>query len=529
METVQPSPFILTVDLGTSGPKVGLVSSEGEVLGCEAEKIPLILLPEGGAEQNPEHWWQGIVKATQRLLSRRLAPPDQIVALCCTTQWSGTVPVDREGNPLMNAVIWMDLRGAKYIDRVIDGPLAIDGYGLAKLVSWIHLSGGVPSHTGKDPISHILFIRDEYPEIYRQTYKFLEPKDYLNLRLTGHFAASYDSICLHWVTDNRNIDKVDYAPQLLRNVGIEREKLPNLIRAVDILGTLTPASAAALGLPLEVQVVGGTPDIQSAALGSGAIRDYQAHLYLGTSSWLACHVPYKKTDLLHNMASLPCAIPGRYLLTNEQECAGSCLNYLLDDLFFPEDELSVGTRPANGYGLLNQLAAKAPPGSDKLIFTPWLYGERSPIDDAQVRGGFFNQTLRTTRAHLVRAVFEGVAYNSRWLMMYVEKFIKRRLDTITMVGGGAQSDLWCQIHADVFDRPVRQVQGPVEANLRGAGFLALAALGVRTFDQLADCVQIAHTYQPDPANRHIYDQLFREYINIYQRSRPIYARLNRAH
>ncbi|HEX7976043.1 MAG TPA: FGGY-family carbohydrate kinase [Anaerolineales bacterium] len=422
MADVHPNPVLLAIDLGTSGPKVGLVSSEGEVLGCEAEAVPLILLPEGGAEQNPEDWWQGIVKATRRLLSRGLAAFDQIAAVSCTTQWSGTVPVDRDGKPLMNAVIWMDLRGAKYIDRAVDGPLAIEGYGLAKLVSWLRIAGGVPSHTGKDPISHILFIRNEHPEIYRQTYKFLEPKDYLNLRLTGRFAASYDSICLHWVTDNRDIARVDYEPGLLRNGGIEREKLPDLTQAVDILGTLTPASAADLGLPAEVKVVAGTPDVQSAALGSGAIRDYQTHLYLGTSSWLTCHVPYKKTDLFHNMASLPSAIPGRYLLANEQECAGKCLNYLLDDVFFPDDELSAGPRPSNGYDLLNQAAAKAPPGSDKLIFTPWLYGERSPIDDARVRGGFFNQTLRTTRAHLVRAVFEGVAYNSRWLLMYVENW-----------------------------------------------------------------------------------------------------------
>lgn len=516
---------ILAVDLGTSGPKVGLVTTEGEVLAAEFEPTPLLLFPGGGAEQNPDDWWNAIKTASLRLLARRLVPADAVKAVCLTTQWSGTVAVDRQGMPLMNAIIWMDSRGAPDIKKLARGLFNIQGYSLGKLIRWIRLTGGVPSQVGKDSIAHILYMKNQIPDIYRQVYKFLEPKDYLNFKLTGRFLTTGDSICLHWVTDNRDINHIRYDDSLLKITGIERDKLPDIVQTTEIIGTLLPEVASELGLGGDVQVVAGTPDIPSAAIGSGAVDDFAAHLYLGTSSWLACHVPYKKIDLLHNMASLPSGIPGRYLLINEQECAGACLTYLRDSLLYPQDELG-SPYPQDVLWAFNRLAEQVPPGSDKLIFTPWLYGERTPVDDSLVRGGFFNQTLRTTRSHMVRAVFEGVAFNSRWLLMYVEKFIGRRADPIHIVGGGAVSDLWCQIHADVLDRTVLQVRDPIYVNLRGAAWLASVALGCFSFSDIPQHVQVARTYSPRPENRSIYDELFAEFVHIYKSIRPIYARMN---
>ncbi len=457
-----------------------------------------------------------------------MVPIEKVAAVSCTAQWSGTVAVDRGGEPLMNAIIWMDSRGARYLDRITGGPIKIEGYGVGKLVRWLRLTGGIPAHAGKDPIAHILYIKHELPQIYRKTYKFLEPKDYLNLRLTGRFAASYDSITLHWLTDNRDISNIAYHDKLIAMSTIDRSKLPDLRRAVDILGPLRPEVAAELGLSERVQVVMGTPDMHSAAIGSGGIRDYEAHLYIGTSSWLLCHVPFKKTDLLHNMAALPSAIPGRYLLFNEQETAGACLNFLRDNLFYADDELATGTKRADIYRVFDRIVERTPAGSERLVFTPWLYGERSPVDDHTVRGSFYNMSLRTTRAHLIRAVFEGVAYNTRWLLGYVESFIKRRLGAINMIGGGANSNIWCQIHADVLNRPIHQVAEPIHANARGAAFLAAIALGYGTFDDIPNRIRIAATYQPNPANRKVYDELFGEFVNIYKRNKSIHARLNRA-
>ena len=519
--------YILAIDLGTSGPKVALATADGEIIGWEFEKTDVILLPHGGAEQSPDDWWRAVSTAARRLLAKQLVPTKEIVAVNCTTQWSGTVAVDQGGNPLMNAVIWMDSRGARYIHDITRGAISIQGYGINKLIHWLRLTGGAPAQAGKDPIAHILFIKHEFPEIYRKTYKFLEPKDYLNLRLTGKFTASYDSITLHWCTDNRDISNIVYHDQLLKLAAIEREKLPDLVPAADILGPIKLEIAAELGLEENVQVIAGTPDIQSAAVGSGAVRDYEGHLYIGTSSWLTCHVPFKKVDLTHNMASLPSGIPGRYFVANEQETAGGCLNFLRDNILFHEDELGIQSDSTDIYKKFDSIAEKVPAGCNKLIFTPWLFGERTPVDDHSIRGGFYNLSLQTNREHLIRAVYEGVAYNSRWLHQYVEKFIKRKMDTINMVGGGANSDIWCQIHADVLNRTIRQVKDPILSNVRGAVFLASVALGYLNIDDIPDRVQINNTYRPNPDNRKIYDELFNEFVKIYQRDKRFYARLNR--
>lgn len=520
--------FILAIDLGTSGPKIALVSTQGELADSDFEETHLILLPDGGAEQSPEEWWQAIHKATRRLLARGAVPSEEITAVALTGQWSGTVPVDKDGNALSNAIIWMDSRGAPYIQQIVSSPLKVEGYGLGKLLKWVQLTGGIPTHAGKDPIAHILYLKHVHPDIYQRAYKFLEPVDYLGMRLTGCMAASFDSITLHWLSDNRRIQNIGYDKSLIAWSTIDRGKLPDLKVPNSLLGTLRPEIAREWGLRPDVQVMIGSPDVHSAAVGSGAVRDYETHLYIGTSSWITCHVPFKKTDLLHNLAALPSAIPGRYMLIDEQECAGVCLQFLRDNILFHQDELALGEKPPDAYQLLNQVASRAPAGSDKVIFLPWLYGERAPVDDRFVRGGFFNQSLQTTREHMVRAVFEGVAYNARWLLKYVEQFIKRRVEAINMVGGGARSNVWCQIHADVLNRPVRQVKEPVQVNVRGAALLAAVALGYLRYEDIAARVPVAATYQPNPDHRKIYDQLFAEFVAIYKSNRKIYERLNRS-
>ncbi|MCP3102359.1 FGGY-family carbohydrate kinase [Myxococcus sp. K15C18031901] len=521
---------ILAIDLGTSAVKLAAVTLRGRILGGEVEPLPLDLMPDGGAEQDPEAWWAAIVRGTRRLLGSGKVSARDIVSVNCSAQWSGTVAVDERGRPLCPALIWMDSRGAKHVQRVADGLIPVEGYGLRQLLTWIRLTGGAPSLSGKDPMGHILFLQAERPDVYRATYKFLEPKDWLNLRLSGRFAASHDSITLHWVTDNRELSRIGYDARLVRLSGVHREKLPELVPAATVLGPLHAEAARALGLGEDVRVVTGAPDILAAAVGSGAVRDLEAHLCVGTSSWLSCHVPYKKTDLFHQMASVPSALPGRYLLANEQESAGICLSFLKDNILYGDGASAHGVEDdsAEIYQRMEREAGKVPAGSDRLIFMPWLNGERSPVDDKTLRGGFFNQSLKTTRAHLVRAVMEGVAYNSRWLFTYVEQFVGRRLDSMRIIGGGARSPLWCQIHADVLGRAIHQVDEPVLANARGAAFQAAVALGELSVEEIPSLVPIARTYEPDPRNRAMYDTLFREFVNLYKSNKAIFARLNGA-
>ncbi len=517
-------PHILSFDLGTSALKAGLVSARGAVAAAESRLLPVRLLPGGGAEQDPEDWWRAVREAARALLARGAVAPGEVAAVSFGTQWGGTVATARDGRPLAPALIWMDSRGAPHVRRAVSGVPRIQGYGLAKLLRWVSLTGGVPALSGKDSLAHVLFLRAERPQVYRAAWKLLEPMDWLGLRLTGRCATSFATVALHWATDNRDLGRVAYHDGLLALSGLEREKLPDLVPAASILGPLRAEAAGELGLPEGVPVAVGAPDIHVAAVGSGAVGDGEAHLCLGTSSWLCCHVPYKKTAVLRAMASLPSARPDRYLLVNEQECAGACLAWLARSLRLSE---AGAPEPRDPYAALDLLAGSARPGSGRVVFTPWLNGERSPVDDRLLRASFFNQSLRTTRAELARAALEGVAYNSRWLLGGVEGFLGRRVPELRVVGGGARSDVWCQIHADVLGRRVHRVEEPVLANVRGAGLLGAAALGLVRFDDVPRLVPLARTFEPDPAQRRLYGELFDAFLRLYRATRRIHARLNR--
>ena len=518
--------YVLAIDLGTSGPKSALISVYGDVVTSAFEDTPVILLPGGGAEQDPHGWWKAIMSTAKTVLAQGLVPAGEIAAVSVTTQWSGTVALDRNGNHLMNAIIWMDSRGAEMLKEKLTGLFKIGGYPLKKMIAWLRMTGGAPTLAGKDSLSHILWIQKKHPDIYRNTYKFLEPKDYINLRLTGRFAGTFDSMLLHWVCDNRDPVNIVYNDRLIKMAGIDRDKLPDLIRAVDVLGPLKKDVAAELGLKPGTPVIGGTPDVQSACVGSGAVRDYEGHVYIGTSSWITAHVPFKKTDLLHNMGSFPSPIPGRYLILTEQECAGKCLTWLRDNVLYHKDELMHQERVPDIYKVLDNIVSRTPAGANNVIFTPWLYGERTPVDDSHIRSSLFNLSLENTREDIARAVFEGVALNQKWLLNYVEKFMGRRFNGLNFIGGGANSDIWSQILADVMNTNIRQVRDPIFSNARGAAFLAAIALGLITLEEIPRLIKIKAEYRPNPDHRKIYDDLFDEYVNLYRSQKKVCARLN---
>jgi xylulokinase len=519
-------PVILAVDLGTSGMKTALITASGRVLGWESEPVKLYITPDGGAEQSPDEWWATFITASQRLLKRGLAPVESIKAICCSTQGEGTVAVDRYGNALMNCILWMDMRGAPYLHKRFKGLVNITGAGLFNTLRWIKLTGGMPSMTGKDPAAHMLLIRERFPEIYERTYKFLNVLDYMNLCLTGRFAATFDSILTSWVTDNRNPDNIRYSPSLVRSSGIDGDKLPEIVPCTGVLGTLKPAVAAELGLSPSVRVVAGAIDNTAAAIGAGTVEDFDVHLYIGTSSWMAAHVPFKKTDIGSSLASVPCAVKGRWLLTALQATAGGNLTYLRDNILYHKDELLQEAEVPDIYKVLDKIAERTPAGSNGVIYTPWIWGERAPVEDKTLRAGLYNLSLNNTREDIIRAFLEGIAFNTRWLLQPVEKFLGRKVLDINIVGGGAQSDIWCQIFADVMDLEIRQVADPIYANARGAAWIGAVGLGEIAFADIPKLVQIKRTYTPDGKNRALYDERFTTFTQIYQQMKGIYRRLN---
>ena len=192
-----PDSYILAIDLGTSSLKLALVSTRGEVAGFTTRTLPISYLPEGGCEQDPEEWWKAICSAARELVASKVVPIDDIIGISCTTTWSGTVALGPDDKPLMPCIMWMDSRGAPYIKKLFGGFPEVEGYNLPRLLKWIRLTGGVPGMSGKDSIAHILFLKNERPELYRATKKFLEPMDYLNFRFTGRCAMIHDEVPTH--------------------------------------------------------------------------------------------------------------------------------------------------------------------------------------------------------------------------------------------------------------------------------------------------------------------------------------------
>ncbi len=522
----QNDPVILSVDLGTSGMKVALITVHGCVLGWESEPVQLTITPDGGVEQSPEEWWQAFITAGRRLLARGYTSTGNVRAVCCSTQGEGTIPVDRDGNALMNCVLWMDMRGAACLKKQFKGLVNKDGMSLASVLRWVYKTGGMPSATGKDPAAHMLLIRDQFPEIYERTHKFLNVLDYLNLRLTGRMAATFDSILTSWVTDNRDPDNIHYDHDLVRHSGIDADKLPEIVPCTAVLGRLRPEVAGQLGLPDGVQVVAGAIDNTAAAIGAGAIEDYRLHLYIGTSSWMTAHVPFKKTDVFASLASLPCAVPGRYLMTALQATAGGNLTFLRDRVIYNKDELLQEANVPDIFKVLDQIAERVPAGANGVIYTPWIWGERAPVEDKTLRAGLYNLSLYNSREDIIRAFLEGIAFNTRWVLGPVEKFLGRKTDCIHLVGGGAQSDVWCQIFADVMNVPIRQAVEPICANARGAAWIGAVGLGEISYQQVSELINFKRTYEPQPRNRAIYDQRFEIFTNIYHQMSGIYRKLN---
>lgn len=518
--------YVLAVDHGTSGVKTSLMNFHGELVDVENEKTPIYFLPNGGAEQNPDDWWNALLNTAGKLTSKRLVPAEDILAICCSSTFSSTVAVDEAGNHLGNSLTWMDSRGAPYVKEVVSGFPSIDGYSVFTMLPWIYKTAGGPQLSGKDDIAHVLFWKREQPELYAKTHMFMGSKDFLNLKLTGKFAASYDSMTLFWASNTRDINNIHYDSGLINKLRIDINKLPPMRSSIEVVGAVTPAVADRIGIRKDVQVIAGSPDHQSACIGSGAVRDFEGHIYIGTSSWIQCVVPFKKTDMFHSIASLPTSIPGKYYCANEQDIAAGALAFLVDKILYHKNDLNSDDPPEDVYESLGRIASSVPPGSDKLIFTPWLNGERTPVDNTTVRGGLYNISMTTTIDHIVRAFMEGVALNSRWALKYVEKFVGRRMDPLNIIGGGAKSGLWCQIFSDVLDRTIRQVKNPLEANARGAAFIASVALGYIAFNDIPSLIQFTNIYKPNPDNKKIYDKLFEEFLQIYRNNKAMFRRLN---
>lgn len=513
---------VLAIDLGTSGPKVAVVSAEGRIVSQGRAHVSTRYLPGDGAEQDPEEIWQAVLSAAGEALAA-VARGD-IEAILCSSHFGSVVPVDKAGRPVMNLMVWLDKRGATpRLKKLAGYPRGADGPW--QMLQWVRRHGGAPIGTGDDTLAKLRWIKYARPDVYARTAAFLEPMDFLAMRLTGRVVANQCTAYPFLLMDNRRLNHTAYDPALVGYSGIDGEKLPPLVGIEEVVGTLLPEVAESLGLSPKVKVFAGVNDSQAGAMGTCAFTGTHASMPIGTTGCLTTHLNVKRTDILKSVLSYPSPVPKTYFMLAENGVAGAALEHFLSAYVYPADAFGESGE-ADRFAALDAAVAESAPGAGGAMFLPWMNGSFAPLAEPRMRGGLINLGMKTTRHDLARAVLEGVAMNLRWLRGAAETFAGRRFSHFLFHGGGAQSDTWAQILADVLGAPVHQVAMPRHMTCLGDGFLALERLGHLSYADMPGLVPIRRVYDPRATPGALYDSLYPQFLQAFKRNRPIFRALN---
>lgn len=499
--------IVIAHDVGTSGVKSALINSEGDILNNATHPYPFYTPQPGWAEQDPLDYWNAIVANTQFLL--KTIDKSAILGIVFTTQAMGVIPVDEEGNVLRRNISWVDGRAeeqARWMMSLFGGRAAFKAFLGIEI-------------TGKDVIPKLRWLKHKEPEIYSKTHKVLDVNGYLRFKATGNMAAEWSGAS-SWGFD---VKKKDWEHLFFRAVGFDRNKLPRLIRSVDVAGTLTPEAAKEFELPAETPVYGGCDDSQSAAVGAGCVRDGAVFAYIGTAAQIGA-ISAKPIKFKNGAACIQSADPALNLMIGVTETAGNNVEWLINK-FYKKELDEVGKEGI--YKILNEEAEKVPVGSDYLIFTPWFLGERCPVSSTTTRGTIFNLGMEHSRGHFIRALFEGIGFNLRWIIENYVKDFKFNISEFRFIGGGSQNDLWMQTVADITGKKVITTNQPTMAGAIGAAMCAFVGAGVfKDFSEVDKIVSVNKTFKPNPANKAVYDELFINYKDVYKSLKGTYQRAN---
>lgn len=511
--------YVIAYDVGTTGLKSCLFSiGRGQpikLIAGETADYDLYVLDNGGVEQDPNQWWDGMCVTTKRLLDKAGLDKTEIKGISFCAQMQAVILADRNGEPVMNSMSYMDNRGREQIDKLMRKGPKIAGMNAGKLLKSLRITGAV-SGSVKDPVYKYRWVADNEPEIMARTYKWLDVKDFLVLKATGEFTMSRDSAFSTLLCDTRE-GRFGFSETICKMMDVDMNHLPRIVLSTDRVGGITGEAAARLGLAAGTPVFSGGGDASLIGVGAGATASGDTHVYMGTSGWVCTVVDKQMLDIGSMTASISGADPDRFNCFAELETAGKCLEWA---------KKQVGIDGAGSYGEIMDRIQNVPAGSNGIMFTPWLHGNRNPFEDPDARGMFFNLGLESTAEDMIHAVIEGVCLHLRWQMTAMTKLTPPS-EVIRFVGGGAQSPVTCQILADVLGRKVETVDSPQNAGSVGAA--AVMAVGLGIFENLQDIrssVPAAAEYTPRMENTAVYDKLFDIFRDLYKTNRKNYHKLN---
>jgi xylulokinase len=501
--------YVIAHDVGTSSNKAVLIDIKGNILESAIVEYGFQYPNPGWVEQSPEDYWKAIVNSTKEVMANSKVATSEILGIVFATQAMGIIPLSRDHIILMNNITWVDGRAEKQANRLMNrfaGKTAFRSFVGIEL-------------TGKDVIPKLMWLKEERRDIYDKTNKVLDVNGYLKFKSTGKVFAEWSGASSYAF----NVKKKDWERIFFKIAGVGTDKLPDLMRSIDIVGGLTKEAASELKLDEGTPVYGGCDDTQSAAVGTGAIGEGQAHIYLGTSAWVGV-MTKKALKFKHGAACLQSANPDMNLLVGITESAGANLEWLIERFYNCEKE---ALKTEDIYKIMDEEASKVQAGSEHLIFTPWLLGERCPVSTTTTRGTIFNLSLEHTRGHFVRALAEGIGYNLRWIIENYEKDYGFNIPSLRITGGGSQNDHWMQIFADVIQRKIETTNQPKMAGAIGAAMCVFVGSGIyKGFEEINKIVKKHKVFNPDPANFEIYNKLFSDYKNIYRSLKGTYINAN---
>lgn len=528
--------YILTHDVGTTGSKssIYIINDRIEPVDSFLVEYNLYTTPDGGVEQKADEWWFAICTATKNIIARTGIDPRQIAAMTFCAQLQGSIFVDENGCALRNPMSYMDGRAVRQMDRYLNnGLLKINGkWNAFTALKWLYYTGGIAA-TPKDPLWKYHWVRENEPEIFGRAYKWIDVKDYLILRSTGQYGMTPDSAHLTFLYDTRP-GKPGWHKGLCSRFNVNMDHLPPVVQSTDIVGHLLPGAAEEMGLVEGIPVFGGGGDTTLTAIGAGCVNLYDAHIYVGTSGWVLSNVDKRMVDVNNYIGSILGAIPGMYNYSAEQETSGACLQWVRDHLALDEIGIYLEAQHVvektieynSLYEFLDEVISGTPPGSGNVIFTPWLHGNRSPREDANARGMFFNLSLNTGKRQMIRSVLEGMAFHKRWMLEAMEKRIPRR-ESLRFVGGGAKSSVGCQIMADITGRVIETVADPQNAGTVGATVVCAVGSGIiKSFSDVKPLIPAKKQYEPRREFSDLYDRNFEIFKKLYDNNKKLFSTLN---
>lgn len=502
-----PAPYFLGIDIGTQSTRLALVDLDGRVCASYSEGYPLNTPRHGWAEQDPETWWGVICRGARVVMEQAAARPDDIRGVAVDSQMHATIPIASDGTLLSHAVqLWCDKRASSLVERLKRSPdcqLAMRLAGSPPVGAWMGFK--------------IQWIKTYQPDLYEKTWKFLTGSGFVNFRLTGELSIDWTEASGTFLMDAQN---ESWSPALADLLEVDLARLPPIYRSQEVVGSITAEAASLVGLAPGTPVAAGGGDMLIMLLAAGLAEPGLALDISGTASNLVFYVPQPVLD--PPLMNLHHPLPG-WCPFGITESGGGSLRWLRDTLTALGGASSFDSADQI-YTRLLTLAADEPPGSEGLLYFPYLMGERV-LGTPQARGAFIGLTPRSGPGMLARAILEGVCFELRRTLELVEA-AGNTIRAVIHTGGGARSPLWSQIKADIYHKPVHTL-AQEEGGVLGSAILAMAAAGFALDVPSAArrCVAIKDTFQPNAENARRYDALFELFKDLHDRLQEPFERL----